>query len=126
VSRAQASAALLAARLAEHPAVAEVRHPSLPSDPGHERAARLMDGYGAVLGLRPRGGERAADAVVAALRLWVPATSLGGVESTIERRRRFTTESATVPADLLRMSVGIEDVEDLWRDLDAALRSAAG
>lgn len=126
VSRAQASAALLAARLAEHPGVAEVRHPSLPGDPGHERASRLMDGYGAVLGVRPRGGESAADAVVAALRLWVPATSLGGVESTIERRRRFATESATVPTDLLRLSVGIEDVEDLWRDLDGALRASLG
>jgi cystathionine gamma-synthase len=60
--------------------------------------------------------------VVAALRLWVPATSLGGVESSIERRRRFATESPTVPEDLLRLSVGIEDVEDLWRDLDQALR----
>ena len=56
------------------------------------------------------------------VRLWVPATSLGGVESSLERRRRFPTESVTVPEDLLRLSVGIEDVEDLWRDLDQALR----
>ncbi|WP_343047976.1 trans-sulfuration enzyme family protein [Cellulomonas humilata] len=123
VERAQANAAELARRLAEHPAVAEVRHPSLPADPGHERAARLMDGFGAILGLRPHGGPDAADALVAALRLWVPATSLGGVESTLERRRRFATESLTVPEDLLRMSVGIEDVEDLWRDLAQALDS---
>jgi cystathionine gamma-synthase len=123
VERAQANAAELARRLSEHPDVAEVRHPSLPADPGHERAARLMDGFGAIIGLRPVGGAAAADAVVAALRLWVPATSLGGVESTLERRRRFATESVTVPEDLLRMSVGIEDVEDLWDDLDQALRS---
>ncbi len=123
VERAQATAAELARRLSEHPGVAAVRHPSLPADPGHARATRLMDGYGAILGLRPHGGPAAADAVVAALRLWVPATSLGGVESTLERRRRFATESATVPEDLLRLSVGIEDVEDLWRDLDQALRS---
>ena len=97
VERAQSNAAELARRLSEHPAVAEVRHPSLPSDPGHERAARLMDGFGAIIGLRPHGGPDAADAVVAALRLWVPATSLGGVESTLERRRRFATESLTVP-----------------------------
>ncbi|WP_166849162.1 PLP-dependent aspartate aminotransferase family protein [Isoptericola sp. BMS4] len=122
--RANANAAELARRLAEHPAVAEVRHPSLPSDPGHERATRLMHSYGAVLGLRAHGGVAAADAVVAALRLWVPATSLGGVESTLERRRRFTTESVTVPEDLLRMSVGVEDVEDLWADLDQALSRA--
>ena len=125
VERAQSNAAEIARRLADHPAVAEVRHPSLPDDPGHERATRLMDGYGSIIGLRPHGGAACADAVVAALELWVPATSLGGVESSLERRRRFATESVTVPEDLLRMSVGIEDVEDLWTDLDRALRSAA-
>ena len=123
VERAQASAAELARRLAAHPGVVEVRHPSLPTDPGHERAARLMTGFGSIVGLRPRGGAAAADAVVAAVRLWVPATSLGGVESTLERRRRYATEAPTVPDDLLRLSVGIEDVEDLWRDLDRALRA---
>nr|WP_246117444.1 PLP-dependent transferase [Cellulomonas composti] len=123
VERAQANAAELARRLADHPGVAVVRHPSLPDDPGHERAARLMAGFGSILGVRPVGGRAAADAVVAAVRLWVPATSLGGVESSLERRRRFATESPTVPDDLLRLSVGIEDVEDLWRDLDAALRA---
>jgi cystathionine gamma-synthase len=126
VERSQASAAELARRLADHPGVAEVRHPSLPDDPGHERAARLMTGFGSILGVRPVGGPEAADAVVAAVRLWVPATSLGGVESSLERRRRFATESATVPQDLLRLSVGIEDVEDLWHDLDRALRAPAG
>ncbi len=123
VERAQANAAVLAARLAEHPAVAEVRHPSLPTDPGHERAATQMRGFGAIIGMRPVGGKAAADAVVAALELWVPATSLGGVESTLERRRRFATESPTVPEDLIRMSVGIEDVEDLWTDLAQALNA---
>jgi cystathionine gamma-synthase len=124
VERSQATAAELARRLAVHPDVVEVRHPSLPQDPGHERAARLLDGYGSILGVRPRGGVAAADAVVDAVQLWLPATSLGGVESSLERRRRFATESVTVPEDLLRLSVGIEDVEDLWRDLDQALRSA--
>jgi len=121
VERAQASAAELARRLSSHPQVAEVRHPSLPGDPGHERAARLMSGFGSIIGLRPTGGAAAADAVVAALRLWVPATSLGGVESSLERRRRFATEAPTVPEDLLRLSVGIENVEDLWADLSRAL-----
>ena len=121
VDRSQGSAAELARRLAAHPRVAEVRHPSLPGDPGHERAARLMSGFGSIIGLRPVGGPAAADAVVAAVQLWVPATSLGGVESSLERRRRFPTESTTVPADLLRLSVGIEDVEDLWADLSRAL-----
>ena len=120
--RSQHNAAVLAERLAAHPAVAEVRHPSLPNDPGHQRASRLMSGYGSIIGLRPHGGQAAADAVVDAVELWVPATSLGGVESSLERRRRFPTESRTVPGDLLRLSVGIEDVEDLWADLDLALR----
>ncbi|MCL3860532.1 aminotransferase class I/II-fold pyridoxal phosphate-dependent enzyme [Actinotalea sp. K2] len=123
VERAQSSAAVLAARLAEHPSVVEVRHPSLPGDPGHARALALMDGFGAILCLRPGGGAPAADALTEAVRLWVPATSLGGVESTLERRRRFATESPTVPEDLVRLSVGIEDVEDLWADLDQALRA---
>ena len=126
VERSQANAAELARRLADHPDVVEVRHPSLPTDPGHERASRLMTGFGSILGVRPRGGAAGADAVVGAVRLWVPATSLGGVESSLERRRRFATESLTVPEDLLRLSVGIEDVEDLWRDLDRALRAPAG
>ncbi len=126
VERAQANAVLLAARLADHPAVLEVRHPSLPSDPGHERARTQMTGFGAVLGLRPHGGEAAADAVVSAVRLWLPATSLGGVESMLERRRRFPTEASSVPVDLLRLAVGIEDAEDLWADLDQALRFAVG
>lgn len=122
VERSQANAAELAARLVGHPGVVEVRHPSLPSDPGHDRAARLMDGFGSIIGLRPAGGAAGADAVVDRVRLWLPATSLGGVESSLERRRRFATESPTVPDDLIRLSVGIEDVEDLWRDLDQALR----
>ncbi|NLE70520.1 MAG: aminotransferase class I/II-fold pyridoxal phosphate-dependent enzyme [Actinomycetales bacterium] len=124
VERAQHNAGVLAERLAAHPDVVEVRYPGLPGDPGHERAARLLTGFGSIVGVRPRGGAAAADAVVAAVRLWVPATSLGGVESMLERRRRFATESPTVPEDLLRLSVGIEDVEDLWRDLDRALRAA--
>jgi cystathionine gamma-synthase len=124
VERAQHNAGVLAERLAAHPDVDEVRYPGLPGDPGHERAARLLTGFGSIVGVRPRGGAAAADAVVAAVRLWVPATSLGGVESMLERRRRFATESPTVPEDLLRLSVGIEDVEDLWRDLDRALRAA--
>ena len=82
-----------------------------------------MNGYGSIIGLRPHGGPAAADLVVKALELWVPATSLGGVESSLERRRRFATESSTVPEDLLRLSVGIEDVDDLWTDLDQALRA---
>jgi len=121
VARAQTSAAELAARLSSHPAVARVRHPSLPGDPGHAVAAAQMRGFGAVLTVQVHGGEAAADAFVDAVRLWVPATSLGGVESMLERRRRHANEPATVPDDLVRLSVGIEDVEDLWADLEQAL-----
>jgi cystathionine gamma-synthase len=121
VQRANANADELARRLAAHPGVAEVRHPSLPADPGHARAAAQMTGFGAIIGLRPVGGRAGADTLVDAVRLWVPATSLGGVESSLERRRRFATESVTVPEDLVRLSVGVEDVEDLWADLDQAL-----
>lgn len=124
VERSQANALELAHRLAAHPLVAAVRFPGLPGDPGHERAAAQMTGFGSLLGVRPVGGAAAADAVAEAVQLWVPATSLGGVESTLERRRRFATESRTVPEDLLRLSVGIESVEDLWTDLDAALHAA--
>jgi len=123
MDRAQASAAELARRLAQHPAVVEVRHPSLPGDKGHARAATQMTGFGAIIGLRPVGGADGADRLVAAVRLWVPATSLGGVESSLERRRRWASESPTVPEDFLRLSVGIEDVEDLWADLSQALDS---
>lgn len=123
MERIWANAAELAARLAAHPLVAEVCHPSLPSHAQHERAARLMDCFGGVVTVRPVGGVAAAEDLGRHTRIWLPATSLGGVESSFERRRRFPSEAPTVPEDLLRVSVGIEDVEDLWRDLDAALRA---
>ncbi|AZN29587.1 PLP-dependent transferase [Flaviflexus salsibiostraticola] len=115
--RITANAAELARRLADHPLVEAVAHPSLPDHPNHERAPR---GCG-VLTLRPKGGREAADRLVEATSLWLPATSLGGVESSLERRRRFADEAETVPEDLLRLSCGIEDIEDLWEDLDRAL-----
>ena len=117
MERACANAAELARRLAGHPAVHRVRHPSLPSDPGHARAAEQMGGFGAVIGLEVRGGPGAAELVARGVWLWVHATSLGGVESTLERRRRHPAESPACPESLLRLSVGIEDVEDLWADL---------
>ena len=123
VERAQHNALELARRLADHPSVAEVVHPGLSSHPQHARAAELMDGFGSILTLRPSGGVGHADAVTRAVRLWLPATSLGGVESSMERRRRLGAEAVSVPEDLLRLSVGIEDVEDLWADLDHALRA---
>ena len=126
VERAGSNAAELARRLVAHPAVERVRHPSLPDDPGHARASAQLDGYGAIVGVEVRGGADAAERVASAVRLWVHATSLGGVESSLERRRRHAAEAMVVPENLIRLSVGIEDVDDLWDDLDQALRHAAG
>ncbi len=124
VQRSQASALELAQRLEAHPAALEVRHPGLPSHPQHDRARAQMSGFGSIITLRPRGGVEAAATVARTVNLWTPATSLGGVESLIERRRRLPAEPATVPDDLLRLSVGIEDVEDLAADLVAALETS--
>jgi cystathionine gamma-synthase len=121
VERAGANAAELARRLADHRAINRVRHPSLPHDPGHARALAQMRGFGAIVAIEPAGGAEAAERLAAAVELWVHTTSLGGVESTLERRRRHASEPLHVPESLVRLSVGVEDVEDLWADLDRAL-----
>lgn len=82
-----------------------------------------MSCFGGILTMRPVGGVEAAENLGKFAQLWLPATSLGGVESSFERRRRFDSEAPTVPEDLLRVSVGIEDIDDLWRDLDQALNA---
>ncbi len=105
MDRAQANAQELVRRLSEHPAIREVRYP----------------GFGAVVSIVLEQEALAADLLTRKTRLWVHATSLGGVESTFERRRRWKSEPATIPDGLVRMSVGIEDVNDLWDDLAAAL-----
>jgi cystathionine gamma-synthase len=120
LAQAQASAQVLAERLAEHPAVRRVRFPGLPSDPHHQRAARTMAGFGSLISIELADAQ-ASDVLVDACRLWVFATSLGGVESSFERRRRWPNELPTVPESLIRMSVGIEHVDDLWADLAQAL-----
>lgn len=122
VERSGANAAELARRLSDHPAVEAVRYPGLPDHPGHALAAAQMTGFGAMVAFDVKGGAPAADAVTARLRLMTVATSLGGVETLIERRGRWEGEGG-LPPGLLRMSVGIEDVEDLWSDLDRALLS---
>jgi cystathionine gamma-synthase len=124
MERAQANAAELAARLQGHPGVERVRYPGLARDPGHARAQAQMTGFGAIVCLEVAGGADAAERLAHATRLWVHATSLGGVESTLERRRRWPVEAPGIPPGLVRLSVGCEDVEDLWRDLDAALHAA--
>ncbi|MCX7421539.1 MAG: aminotransferase class I/II-fold pyridoxal phosphate-dependent enzyme [Planctomycetia bacterium] len=119
------SAHSLADRLAAHPAVAEVLYPGLPNCLGHEVARRQMrGGFGAMLSIRIRGGESAAIATAARVELWKRATSLGGVESLIEHRASIEGSGSPCPPDLLRLSVGIEDSDDLFADLDQALLAA--
>jgi cystathionine gamma-synthase len=105
MERAQVSAAVLADRLGRHPRVDKVHYP----------------GCGAMVSVVLNGDVAGAERVCGTTQLWVHATSLGGVESSLERRRRWPGESHEVPDTLLRLSVGIEDVDDLWNDLAAAL-----
>jgi cystathionine gamma-synthase len=107
VERAQANATELARRLDAHPAVGEVRYP----------------GFGGIISIVLAQGALAADLLCHKTKLWIHATSLGGVESTLERRRRWKAEPATIPDALVRLSVGVEDVDDLWADLETALSS---
>ena len=104
LERAQTTARDLIGRLGGHPAVAEVRYP----------------GFGAIVSVVLADAD-AADAFVARVRLWRHATSLGGVESTLERRRRWPAEAPTIPEGLVRLSVGLEHPDDLWADLEDAL-----
>jgi cystathionine gamma-synthase len=122
MERAQANAMELAQRLAAHPAVVRVRYPGLPDDPGHEIAVRDFTGFGAMIGFEVAGGAEAAEQLCQRVRLITHGTSLGGVESLIERRARHEVDAQFgTPANLLRLSVGIEHVEDLWADLSQAL-----
>jgi cystathionine gamma-synthase len=123
VRHSQRSAGELARRLCEHPGVLVVRYPGLPDDPGHARAEAQMDGPGFIVSFDVRGGADEAEKVALGTRVATPATSLGGVETLIERRHRWAGEEA-LPPSLLRLSVGIEDVEDLWADLDLAITLA--
>jgi len=108
VERAQANATELARRLADHPVVTEVRYP----------------GMGGMVSVVLPSADHA-DLLVRSTSLWVHATSLGGVESTFERRRRWKSEPESIPEGLVRMSLGIEDVDDLWADLSQALDGLA-
>lgn len=125
VAAASAAALELAIRFANHPLVAEVLYPGLENHPGHAIARRQMQGgFGGMLSIRVRAGEAAAVATAAHVALWKRATSLGGVESLIEHRASVEGPGSPCPPDLLRLSTGIEDVEDLYADLNAALRAA--
>ncbi|HET9871287.1 MAG TPA: PLP-dependent transferase [Propionibacteriaceae bacterium] len=124
LAQAQQNAQVLAERLSAHPAVGRVRYPGLPSDPGHHTASRVMAGYGSLLSIELADAP-SAEALISSATLWVFATSLGGVESLFERRRRWPGELPSVPEGLIRLSVGIEHVEDLWDDLEAGLDQLA-
>jgi cystathionine gamma-synthase len=121
VRRATESAQVIAERLVEHPGVVRVRYPGLPGDSGHELAARQMSGFGSILSFETVGGAEDAQRVCESTSLIVHGTSLGGVETLIERRRRWADERPDIPETLVRVAVGIEDVEDLWADLESAL-----
>jgi cystathionine gamma-synthase len=122
--RASENALELAKRLSEHPLVTRVRYPGLPTDPQHVKAKSFMKGFGAIVSFEYDGNGQATDRVCDSSKIVTYATSLGGVESLWERRRRWPIESASVPESLIRLSVGCENVEDLWADIEAALHAA--
>jgi cystathionine gamma-synthase len=124
LDRAEANAGTLARRLHQAGGYASLRYPGLEDDPHHERAAAQLDGFGAIISVVFDSAEEA-NAFVGGLGLFTPATSLGGVESLVERRRRHAAEPEDVPEGLVRLSVGIEDVEDLWNDVRNGLAAAA-
>lgn len=120
------NACAVAEFLADHPSVSSVLYPGLPSHPGHEIAARQMRGFGGMVSVRMRAGRRAAQDLCAKTRVFILAESLGGVESLIEHPSAMTHASTAgsqleVPDDLVRLSVGIEDIADPLGDLEQAL-----
>ena len=122
VAAAARNAQAVAEALERHSHVAEVMYPGLPNHPGHAIAVRQMvGGFGMMVSFRPQGGPDAARRVVGALELFRNATSLGGVESLVEHRAPVEGPGTPVPDDLIRLSLGIEDAQDLVADLDQAL-----
>jgi cystathionine gamma-synthase len=127
VRQASASAQRIAEHFARHRHVEAVLYPGLPDAPGHAVAARQMNGgFGGMLSIRVKGGEAAAIATAAQIALWKRATSLGGTESLVEHRASVEGAGTPAPPDLLRLSVGIEDADDLIADLEQALARAHG
>ena len=122
LKHAQQSAMELAVRLEAHPAIERVRYPGLVSHPTHATAKRVLKGFGTIISFDVRGGAKDADAICQRIQLIRHATSLGAVESTMERRAAIPGQEH-LPSSLLRLSVGIEDAADLWKDLDLALSS---
>ncbi len=124
MKKSQENAMDLANRLVKHPAISRVRYPGLATDPYHERAKSFMKGFGAVISFEVKASVEQIDLMCNSAKLITNATSLGGVESLWERRRRWKTESETIPENLIRFSVGIENADDLWADIQSAMAAA--
>ncbi len=124
MQRSQENALELATRLSKDGRVAKVRYPGLPTDAYHQMAKSFMKGFGAMISFDVNGTVDQVDLMCNSSRLITNATSLGGVESIWERRRRWATESTLVPENLIRFSVGIENVDDLWADIEHAFTVA--
>ena len=124
MQRSQENALELASRLSKDGRVTKVRYPGLPTDAYHQMAKSFMKGFGAVISFDVNGTADQVDLMCNSSKLITNATSLGGVESIWERRRRWATESTLVPENLIRFSVGIENVDDLWADIQHALSVA--
>ena len=124
MQRSQENAMELAKRLEKDPRVLKVRYPGLASDPYHERAKSFMKGFGAMISFEVKADIAQIDKMCNSSSLITNATSLGGVESIWERRRRWATESHTIPENLIRFSVGIENVDDLWSDIQSCFLAA--
>ena len=124
MQRSQENAMELANRLSKDSRISKVRYPGLATDSYHGLAKSFMKGFGAMISFDVKASVEQVDLMCSSSRLITNATSLGGVESIWERRRRWATESATVPENLIRFSVGIENVDDLWDDIQQALNTA--
>lgn len=124
MQRSQENAMELAKRLEQDPRVLKVRFPGLPTDPYHDRAKTFMKGFGAMISFEVKAEIAQIDKMCNSSILITNATSLGGVESIWERRRRWATESHTIPENLIRFSVGIENVNDLWSDIQSSFIAA--
>ena len=124
MQRSQENAMELANRLSKDSRISKVRYPGLPSDSYHALAKSFMKGFGAMISFDVNASVEQVDLMCNSSKLITNATSLGGVESIWERRRRWATESETVPENLIRFSVGIENVDDLWADIQQALTAA--
>ena len=124
MQRSQENAMDLATRLSKDARISKVRYPGLATDPYHARAKSFMKGFGAMISFEVKATAAQIDLMCDSSKLITNATSLGGVESIWERRRRWATESQTIPENLIRFSVGIENVDDLWADIESAFAAA--